>query len=175
MLIGSVLLMTACAWPADDSSDRSPNPNLSPTDPQTASDEALVRAIDPDGLGCAAAVARAGEVVWSGGRGLADVELETPITADTHFDLGSVSKHTTALTVLALASEGLIDIDGTVDQYASELGDWTSDTTVRDLMLHRSGLPDYIELLIEAGQTLDVAASQDDALAALENVSAGRN
>ncbi|MFC2155655.1 cyclic peptide export ABC transporter [Acidobacteriota bacterium] len=55
--------------------------------------------------------------VYTKGFGYADVEKETPVTADTLFELCSTSKAFTALTVLKLEQDGLINLDAPVSRY----------------------------------------------------------
>ncbi len=56
--------------------------------------------------GMAVLVARDGKIVYQGGFGFADVEKKIPVTVDTKFRIGSVSKQFTAAAVLRLAEEG---------------------------------------------------------------------
>lgn len=66
-----------------------------------------------------------------------------PMTLDTHFDLASLTKPiATAMSVMALAEQGAIELDAQVHRYLPELN--TPDKraiTVRHLLLHTSGLP----------------------------------
>lgn len=48
------------------------------------------------GPGAAVIVTRGGRVIYSGGRGIADLEVRRPITPDTVFRLGSITKQFTA-------------------------------------------------------------------------------
>jgi CubicO group peptidase (beta-lactamase class C family) len=55
-----------------------------------------------DSPGCALAVMRQGEVIYSRGYGMANLEYDIPITPTTVFHVASVSKQFTALAVLLL-------------------------------------------------------------------------
>src|SRR4051812_22291487 len=55
--------------------------------------------------GLAVLVARDGKIVFQGGFGLADIEKKTPVTPETKFRIGSVSKQFTAAAMLRLAHE----------------------------------------------------------------------
>ncbi len=79
---------------------------------------------------------------WTGTSGRADVAGNEEVTPDTAFALASVSKTYTAALILALAGDGLIDLD------ASALGYLPGATldrriTVRQLLNHTSGLDDF--------------------------------
>jgi D-alanyl-D-alanine carboxypeptidase len=80
---------------------------------------------------------------WSGVSGMADVEAKTPVTRSTSFAIASVSKTFTAALVLALAEDGLIDLDAPVRQYLPELKKVSVKVKVRHLLDHTSGLRDY--------------------------------
>src|SRR5262245_51455570 len=59
-----------------------------------------------DSSGVAVLVARDGKVVFQGGFGLADIAKKTPITPETKFRIGSVTKQFTAAAVLRLVEQG---------------------------------------------------------------------
>ncbi len=84
-----------------------------------------------------------GQIVFERAYGLRQVEPEpVPMTADSVFDLASITKPVaTATSVLLLADEGRIDLDGPVAQWLPEFGrEGKSAITVRDLLLHQGGL-----------------------------------
>lgn len=70
---------------------------------------------------------------------------KVPMTLDTVFDLASVSKVLgTATTTMALLEEGKLSLDDKVAKYIPEFATGgKEETTVRDLLVHRSGLPAY--------------------------------
>lgn len=85
--------------------------------------------------------------------GLADLDAEEPLTADSIVDFGSVSKQFTALAVLQLAENGTLSIDDTVDQYVAGLPGWASEVTLDELIHHLSGIPDYVYLMDDVVET----------------------
>jgi CubicO group peptidase (beta-lactamase class C family) len=95
--------------------------------------------------GCAVAAVRDGRVELAGGWGLRDRAAGLPVTQDTLFAIGSVTKAFTATTVGALVDEGLLEWDRPVRDYLPgvRLHDpFVSDRlTIVDLLSHRSGLP----------------------------------
>jgi CubicO group peptidase (beta-lactamase class C family) len=95
--------------------------------------------------GCAVAAVRDGRVELAGGWGRRDREADQPVTADTLFAIGSVTKAFTATTVGALVDEGRLEWDRPLLDYVPgvRLHDpAVSDRlTVVDLLSHRSGLP----------------------------------
>jgi CubicO group peptidase (beta-lactamase class C family) len=71
--------------------------------------------------------------------GYADIKLARPVTPNTGFVVGSVTKNMTAVVMLAMADEGRIDLDAPVSRYLH----WYPPPapTLRDLLTHTSGLP----------------------------------
>jgi CubicO group peptidase (beta-lactamase class C family) len=95
--------------------------------------------------GCAVAALRGGRVELVGGWGMRDREAGLPVTQDTLFAIGSVTKAFTATSVGALVDEGLLEWDRPLRDYVPgvRLHDtFVSDRlTIADLLSHRSGLP----------------------------------
>ena len=94
--------------------------------------------------GCAVAAVKDGEVILAAGWGTRDVAADLPVTRDTLFAIGSVTKSFTAATVGALVDDGLLGWDTPVRDYLPGLrlaDPVVSDrVTVTDLLSHRSGM-----------------------------------
>ncbi|HKZ02582.1 MAG TPA: serine hydrolase [Pyrinomonadaceae bacterium] len=94
-----------------------------------------------------ALVAENGKVIYKKGLGLANMEWNTPNSADTRFRLGSITKQFTATLIMQLVEQGKIKLDGKVLDY---LPDYRKDTgekvTVHQLLNHTSGIPSYTGL-----------------------------
>lgn len=84
--------------------------------------------------GLSVAVAKDGEIVWTEGFGWADIKDQLPVSAETQFRLGSVSKTLTAAAIGLLYERGRIDLDAPVQTYvpAYPRKPWT--VTTRQLM-----------------------------------------
>ena len=94
--------------------------------------------------GLAVVVVQGDEIVYLKGFGVTSLKDPSPVTPQTIFDLASISKSFTALGVLLLRDEGLIDLDAPVQQYLPDfqLADpRASEITVRQLLNQTSGLP----------------------------------
>ena len=109
----------------------------------TSADVDALMAAYADGPGGTVMVIQDGEIVHQNGYGLADVENGTPIRTDTVFHLGSVGKQFTALGVMLLGEQGLVEYDAPLKTYLPELS-WIDDAvTVRTLLHHTSGIMGY--------------------------------
>ena len=93
--------------------------------------------------GCAVGVGVDGRPVLARGYGMADLEHDIPVTADTIFEGGSLSKQFTAAAVLVLAREGRLALDDAVRRYIPELPDYGTPLTIRHMLNHTSGLRDW--------------------------------
>src|ERR1700719_506809 len=95
--------------------------------------------------GLAITVVQNGEVALLRAYGLRDVEAGLPVTTDTQFLMGSVTKSFTATGLALLVDEGRMDWKKPVREYIPEfrLHDAvaTDRLTVRDFLCHQSGLP----------------------------------
>jgi CubicO group peptidase (beta-lactamase class C family) len=101
--------------------------------------------------GCAVGVSVDGVQVLARGYGMADLEHDVPITPDTIFEAGSVSKQFTAAAVLLLAREGRLSLDDPVRTYLPEVPDFGARLTIRHMLTHSSGLRDWGSLESIAG------------------------
>jgi len=104
-----------------------------------------------DAPGCAVGVYRRGEIAFSKGYGMADLERNVPITPATVFDLGSTSKQFAAASIILLANEGKLALTDDVRKYVPEVPDYGTPITIDHLLRHTSGLRDYAGLLSFAG------------------------
>ena len=75
--------------------------------------------------------------------------------------IASVAKAFSGATVLSLVDEGVMSLDDTIAQRLPELSDAWGDVTVRQLLNHTSGLPDFTVLEVFADAVL---ASLEEAL-----------
>jgi serine beta-lactamase-like protein LACTB, mitochondrial len=93
--------------------------------------------------GISAAVVENGELVWSEGFGLADLENSVPATSRTLYRLGSVSKPITATAAMRLWESGKIDLDAPVQKYCPAFPQKEWPITTRELLGHLGGIRHY--------------------------------
>ena len=79
-------------------------------------------------------------------RGVANLEWNLPVTADTVFEIGSVTKQFTTSGILMLAQDGRLKIDDRISQHLSNTPPAWAAVTIRHLMEHTSGIPSYDSL-----------------------------
>ena len=93
--------------------------------------------------GCVAGVIHNGEYIHKKGYGLANMEYGAPLTSQSVFRIGSVSKQFTAMAIAILAERGDLDLDADVHEYLPDLMDYGHEVTVRQMVHHFAGMGDY--------------------------------
>jgi serine beta-lactamase-like protein LACTB, mitochondrial len=97
----------------------------------------------PNMPGVQVAVAVDGRLVWSEGFGYADVERRTPVSPESQFRIGSVSKPLTAAAVALLYEQGKLDLDAAVQTYVPTFPTKPYPITTRELAGHLAGIRHY--------------------------------
>ena len=103
------------------------------------------------GPGCAVGVAIAGAAPVMRAYGLADLEHQAPLTADSVFETGSLAKQFTAAAMLLLVQDGKLTLDDDIRRYLPEMPDYGTPITIRHLLTHTSGLREQWSLLALTG------------------------
>ncbi|WP_273185410.1 serine hydrolase domain-containing protein [Hyphomonas adhaerens] len=148
LLAGSVLALAALGASAEEAV---PAPDAAvPAIPAEVTDRIDARFLDYQTEqhvpGLVWGIVKDGELVYFKTSGVANLETEAPVTADSLFSIASMSKAFTALAILKLRDEGKLYLDAPAEYYVPELRGWTYPTTdsprirVRDLLAHVSGL-----------------------------------
>lgn len=95
--------------------------------------------------GMSVLVAKDERIILSKGYGLADVEHAIPVTPDTVFAIGSLTKQFTGLAVAQLVAEKKISLDDSLQKYIPEYPEYGNKITIRNLLNHTSGLFNYTQ------------------------------
>ena len=97
--------------------------------------------------GAVTLVQQQGQPVYLASVGMADLEHETPMTADTMFGIMSMTKPITATALMMLVDEGKLSVDDPVEKYIPAFADAKTSSgepvrglTIRHLLTHTSGL-----------------------------------
>jgi len=107
--------------------------------------EAIFAEYTGEGIpGASVMVSRDGEVLHSAGYGAADLDTGERMSPSTPVRLGSVSKAFTAMAIVILEERGMLTFDSGAAEWIPELARFPQ-VTVRHLLNHTSGLPDYYD------------------------------
>lgn len=93
--------------------------------------------------GMAAAIVRDGQLAWHGEAGYADAARKLPITQETEFRLGSVSKFVTIAMLARLVDQGKVDLQRPVRAYLPDYPAKQHEFTPLQLATHTSGMGHY--------------------------------
>ena len=99
--------------------------------------------------GAAVLVVYNGKAVFRGGYGVTDLRSKHTITSQTDFRLASFTKQFTATCIMLLVHDGKLHYDDHLTDIFPEFPDYGGKITIRNLLNHTSGLPDYEELLMK--------------------------
>lgn len=104
-----------------------------------------------DAPGCSVAAIQDGEIVFERGYGMAELEQGVANRPETVFNIASMSKQFTTMSLALLTEDGKVSLDDDIRKYVPELPDFGGPITLRQLANHTSGLRDYPGLLALAG------------------------
>ncbi len=133
----SALMTTAHPMNAQPANPSMANPALANLD--GFAQQILANSLTP---GFSFVVEYKGKPVFAKGYGVADIAKQTPVTPDTRFAIGSVSKQFVAVSILKLAEEGKLSLDDPLARYLPTLPN-APKITVRMLLNQTSGLHNY--------------------------------
>ncbi|HXS97574.1 MAG TPA: serine hydrolase domain-containing protein [Candidatus Limnocylindrales bacterium] len=102
---------------------------------------------DSGSPGFAVMVRQGGRTIFAHGYGLRDLRTRTPIDARTNFRLASFTKQFTAMGIMLLARDGKLRYDETLGNVFPDFPAYGRGITIRQLMNHTGGLPDYEDLM----------------------------
>ena len=96
-------------------------------------------------------VAKEGQIIYRNAFGKANLETGTDFTPGTPSDIGSVTKQFTAMAIMILAGRNELNYDDPVAKYIPEFSGSAHfrEITLRNLLTHTSGIPDYGDLGID--------------------------
>ncbi|NNJ12788.1 beta-lactamase family protein [Chloroflexales bacterium ZM16-3] len=161
-LLPLLMLLMLIALPTAPAAARSPTalPAASTLGPDLVADlDHLIEAAraDTGAPGALIAVALPNGDVYRSARGVADSTTGTPLTPDARVRVGSITKPFVAAVALQLVQEGWLLLDHSVAHWLPGLVPGGEQITVRQLLSHTSGVPDYLtdDLIARAHQHPD--------------------
>jgi D-alanyl-D-alanine carboxypeptidase len=87
-----------------------------------------------------------GKVLLMHGYGLANHESKKPVTPETAFEVGSITKQFTATAIMLLVEQGRLKLDDPITKNLDNAPAAWNGITVRHLLTHTSGIPDFTKL-----------------------------
>jgi len=96
-----------------------------------------------------------GKLVKIKGYGYANLELKVPATADTVYEIGSITKQFTATAIMMLVEQGKVGLDDSVTKFIEGAPDSWKPITIRNLLTHTSGIKNYTSMIPFMGRMRD--------------------
>jgi CubicO group peptidase (beta-lactamase class C family) len=122
-------------------------------DPKAAEIDAIFADYDnTTSPGCSLGVVRDGELIYSRGYGMANLEYGIALSPRSVLRTGSVGKQFTAMAIAILSQQGKLALDDPLSKFFPEFPAWAGDITIRHLVHHTSGIRDYLTLAWLAGK-----------------------
>ncbi|NMO19956.1 serine hydrolase [Pyxidicoccus fallax] len=117
--------------------------------------------------GCGVGISREGTLDYVRGYGMSNLEYDVPITPQSIFYTGSITKQFTAFAIGLLAQEGKLSLGDDLRKYLPEMPDFGKTITIAHLMHHTNGLREQGQLLSLAGWRSEDLYTEADVLWAL--------
>jgi len=110
-------------------------------------EEIFSSVVKPDEPGLAVLVKKDGRVMFERGYGIKELRTGPKIDTKTNFRLASVTKQFTAMAAMLLVHDKKLRYETTVGEIFPEFPEYGKKITVRQLLNHTGGLPDYEDLM----------------------------
>lgn len=107
----------------------------------------------PDAPGLAVLARKNGKTIFEGGYGVRDLRTKSKIDAHANFRLASFTKQFTAMAIMLLVHDGKLRYEETLPEIFPDFPAYGKSISIRNLLSHVSGLPDYEELMERAEKT----------------------
>ena len=145
---GRLLVAAAFLVPLLDVSDRPSAPGRAAGPEQLTSkvEEYMAARVKRDHFSGTVLIARDGQVLFSQGYGMANLEHDVPNTPQTKFRLGSITKQFTAMAILILQERGKLNVHDKVKKYFPDAPKAWDEITIHHLLTHTSGIPNYTDV-----------------------------
>ena len=115
--------------------------------PKTVIDAVFDGLVQPNDPGIAVLIRQGGKDSFQETYGVRDLRSKAKIDALTNFRLASFTKQFTAMAIMLLVKDGKLRYDETLTQIFPDFPEYGKAITIRNLLNHTSGLPDYEDLM----------------------------
>lgn len=123
-------------------------------------DSVLTELYSSDKLNGNILIAEKGKVIYKKSFGLADETTKYKLNDSSVFELASVSKQFTAMGIMILKEKGKLKLDDKISEYLPEFSIYPN-ITIRNLLNHTGGLPDYLKLMDSLWDKSKIATNKD--------------
>ncbi len=100
----------------------------------------------PDEPGGVLLIAKEGDIVFEKAYGMANLELKVPMEEHMVFEIGSITKQFTAVSILMLMEEGKLSLDDDITKFIEDYPTHGHHISIHHLLTHTSGIKSYTSL-----------------------------
>ena len=97
----------------------------------------------PNEPGAAIIITKDSKEIYANGFGMANLELDVPMTSDMIFRLGSITKQFTAVSILILEEQGKLSVKDDIQKHLPNYPAYERIVTIENLLTHTSGIPSF--------------------------------
>jgi len=109
-------------------------------------DEYLLSHSQPNAPGASILIAKDGKAIYKKAVGMANLELNVPLSTDNVFEIGSITKQFTAVSILMLEEQGKLKVEDEITKYISDYPTNGKTITIHHLLNHTSGIKSYTSM-----------------------------
>jgi CubicO group peptidase (beta-lactamase class C family) len=109
-------------------------------------DKMLTEQYSPDEPGATALVAIKGKVLYHKAFGMANLELGVPMEPDMIFEIGSITKQFTVVSILMLMEQGKLNLDDDITKFIEDYPTHGHHISIHHLLTHTSGIKSYTSM-----------------------------
>ncbi|MGJ8592368.1 MAG: serine hydrolase [Aquaticitalea sp.] len=109
-------------------------------------DELLRSEYPSDGPGVSFLIAKDGKTIYQKAFGMANLELNVPMTTKNVFEIGSITKQFTAVAILMLEEQGKLKVEDDITKYIEDYPTTGKTITIHQLLNHTSGIRSYTSM-----------------------------
>ncbi len=120
--------------------------SITAQDLETRVDALLTEQYPTDGPGATALIAKDGKVIYRKAFGMANLELGVPMKPENVFEIGSITKQFTAVSILMLEEQGKLNIEDEITKFIPDYPTHGKKITIHELLNHTSGIKSYTDL-----------------------------
>ena len=114
--------------------------------PETQFEELIKEKYKTDEPGAAVLVAKNNDIIYRKAFGMADLELEVKMKPEMVFEIGSITKQFTAISILMLMEEDKLSLEDDITKYIEDYPTHGHTITIHHLLTHTSGIKSYTSM-----------------------------
>lgn len=99
-----------------------------------------------DAPGATFLISRNGNIIYEKAFGLSNLELNVPMETDNVFEIGSMTKQFTAISILILLEKGELNLDDEITKFIPDYPTNGNKITIHHLLTHTSGIKSYTSM-----------------------------